>query len=81
MSLPEIPSVTRVFVDASIFVYHGPTLDDLLASQEFKAALGFLQMTPSIMGHHLTHLATNNPNFARVDALTIWKPSPAPSSR
>ncbi len=58
-----------------------PTLDDLVASQEFKTALGFLTndaINLAIMkAHHLTHIATNDPDFARVEALTIWKPSPA----
>lgn len=61
-----------------------PTLDDLLASQQFKRALGFLTndaINLAVMkAHHLTHLATNDPDFTRVDALTIWKPSPVPPS-
>jgi predicted nucleic acid-binding protein len=57
-----------------------PTLDDLLASQHYKRTLGFLTndaINLAVMrAHHLTHLATNDPDFSRVDALTIWKPSP-----
>ncbi len=62
-----------------------PTVDDLLASQAFKAGFGFLTndaINLAVMkSHDLTHLATNDPDFARVDGLTTWKPSPvAPSA-
>jgi predicted nucleic acid-binding protein len=61
-----------------------PTFDDLLASQEFKKAFGFLTndaINLAIMkAHDLTDLATNDPDFARLDGLTIWKPSPVSPS-
>lgn len=62
-----------------------PTLDDLLASQEFKITFGFLTndaINLAVMKrHHLTHIATNDPDFERVGYLKVWRPSPfSPSS-
>ena len=57
-----------------------PTLDDVLATEEFKTAFGFLTndaINLAVMKRHdLTHLATNDPDFARVEFLTVWKPLP-----
>ncbi|MBI3990361.1 MAG: type II toxin-antitoxin system VapC family toxin [candidate division NC10 bacterium] len=57
-----------------------PTFDDLLASQEEKLTFGFLTndaMNLAVMKrHHLTHIATNDPDFARVESLKVWSPSP-----
>ncbi len=54
------------------------TLDDLLASQEFKMAFGLLTndaITLAVMKRHrLTHIATNDPDFERAEFLTVWKP-------
>lgn len=54
------------------------TLDDLLASQGFKTAFGLLTndaITLAIMKRHrLTHIATNDPDFERVEFLKVWKP-------
>ena len=62
-----------------------PTLDDLLASKEEKLTFGFLTNDAInlavIKRHHLRHVATNDPDFERVGALKVWKPSPlAPSA-
>lgn len=62
-----------------------PTLDDLLASKEEKLTFGFLTndaINLAVMKrHHLTHVATNDPDFERVGSLKVWKPSPlAPSA-
>ena len=61
-----------------------PTLDDVLTSQEEKLAFGLLTndaITLAVMKrHHLTHIATNDPDFARVTSLHVWHPSPIPPS-
>jgi predicted nucleic acid-binding protein len=57
-----------------------PTLDDLLASQEFKMTLGYLTndaINLAVMKrHHLTHIATNDADFTRAESLRIWHPIP-----
>ena len=61
-----------------------PTIDDLLASQEFKIVFGFLTndaINLSVMKRYrLTHIATNDPDFERVEYLKLWRPSPFSSS-
>jgi predicted nucleic acid-binding protein len=57
-----------------------PTLEDLLASKEEKLTFGFLTndaINLAVMKrHHLTHVATNDPDFERVASLKVWRPFP-----
>jgi len=76
VTLREIPSATEVFVDANIFVYHfsGP-------SELTPACSAFLRR---IENHDLegftSHIATNDPDFERVESLKVWKPAPSSPS-
>jgi predicted nucleic acid-binding protein len=57
-----------------------PTVEDLLLSQEQKLTFGFLTndaINLTVMKRHrLRHIATNDPDFQRVESLKVWKPSP-----
>jgi predicted nucleic acid-binding protein len=57
-----------------------PTVEDLLASQAHKLSLGFLTndaINLAVMKrHHLGHIATNDPDFQRVESLKVWRPAP-----
>jgi predicted nucleic acid-binding protein len=59
-----------------------PTLEDLLTSQEGKLTFGFLTndaLHLAVMTRHrLMHLATNDPDFERVESLKVWRPAPRP---
>jgi uncharacterized protein len=61
-----------------------PTIEDLLASREGKLNFGFLTndaINLAIMNRRqLTHIATNDPDFARVPSLMVWIPSPTSPS-
>lgn len=59
-----------------------PTVEDLLASQAQKLSFGFLTndaINLAVMQrHHLGHIATNDPDFQRVESLKVWRPTPLP---
>jgi predicted nucleic acid-binding protein len=61
-----------------------PTFDDLLASREGKLTFGFLTNDAInlavIKRHHLMHMATNDPDFERMESLKVWRPAPASPS-
>lgn len=61
-----------------------PTFEDLLASREHKMNLGVLTndaLNLAVMKrHNLTHIATNDLDFQRVESLQVWTPLPASPS-
>jgi uncharacterized protein len=57
-----------------------PIVEDLLASQAQKLSFGLLTndaINLAVMKrYHLEHIATNDPDFQRVESLKVWRPTP-----
>jgi predicted nucleic acid-binding protein len=84
--LAQVPSGTRIFVDASVLALHftdhpelGPPCRDFLercASHEIEGYTS--PFVAVMMRHRMHHLATHDRDFARLPSLHVWRPASSP---
>ncbi len=75
--LHKIESGTRVFVDANIFLYE--TFDHwrygrLCKNKKYGLLSNDAIHVATMTQHGITNIATNDPDFERVEGLTVCKP-------